>query len=69
MLGKCWLVESLHSTPISAAPLLVVVVDLPQTLGMISQALELRVEGGHSSHSWCMCVVSHSYGRYGMGQG
>ena len=24
---------------------------------MISEALELRVEGGRVSHKWCMCVV------------
>ena len=30
---------------------------------MISEALELRVEGVRVSHSWCMCVVSHGYGR------
>ena len=40
---------------------------------MISEALELRVEGVIVSHSWCMCVVSHGCGggRDGMhvGQG
>ena len=35
---------------------------------MISEALELRVEGGRVSHSWCMCVVSDSYGRLGGGR-
>ena len=29
---------------------------------MMSEALELRVEGGRVNHSWCMCVVSHGYG-------
>ena len=29
---------------------------------MISEALELRVEGGRVSHCWCMCVVGHGYG-------
>ena len=28
---------------------------------MISEALELCVEGGRVSHSCCMCVVSHAY--------
>ena len=32
---------------------------------MISQALELRVEGRRVSHSWFKCVVSHGYGRFG----
>ena len=36
-------------------------------LRLISQALELRVEGRRVSHSWCMCVVSHGNG--GMGGG
>ena len=27
------------------------------------EALELRVEGGRVSHSWCMCEVIHGYGR------
>ena len=31
-------------------------------LRIISDALELRVNGGRVSHSWCMCVVSHGYG-------
>ena len=26
---------------------------------MISEALELRVEGGQVSRSWCTCVGSH----------
>ena len=30
---------------------------------MISEALTLRVKGGRVSHSWCMGVVSHGYGR------
>ena len=39
---------------------------------MIWKSLELRVEGGRVSHSWCMCVVSHGDGwlgggRYGCG--
>ena len=29
---------------------------------MISEALELYVEGGRLSHSWCVCVVGHGYG-------
>ena len=32
---------------------------------MISEALELRLEGGQISHSWCMYVVSHGYGGLG----
>ena len=35
-------------------------------LMMISEALKLYVEEyGRHSHSWCMCVVSHGYGRLG----
>ena len=34
---------------------------------MISEALEVYVEGGRVSHSWCMGVVSHGYGRLGGG--
>ena len=29
---------------------------------MISEALELYMEGGRVNHSCCMCVVSHGYG-------
>ena len=32
---------------------------------MISEALELRMEGGQLSHSWCMCAVSYGYGGFG----
>ena len=35
---------------------------------MISQALELLVEGGHDSRIWCMCVVSNGYGGFGGGR-
>ena len=35
---------------------------------MISEALELRVEGGLISHSWCMCVVGHGCGGLGGGR-
>ena len=35
---------------------------------MISDALELRVESARVSHSWCKCVVSHSYGGFGGGR-
>ena len=35
---------------------------------MISEALELPVEGGRVSHSWCMVVVSHGYGGLGGGR-
>ena len=34
---------------------------------MISEALDLCVEGGRVSHSWYMCVVKHGYGRLGEG--
>ena len=34
---------------------------------MISEALELPVEGGQVSHSWCVCVVGHGYGGLGGG--
>ena len=36
---------------------------------MISETLELRVEGGRISHSCCMCEVSHGYGGLGHGLG
>ena len=32
---------------------------------LVSEALELHVEGGRVSHSWCMSVVSHGYGVLG----
>ena len=32
---------------------------------MISKSLELYVEGGRVSHSWCMCVVGHGNGGFG----
>ena len=32
---------------------------------MISEALELYVEGERVSHSWCMCVVDHCNGMLG----
>ena len=32
---------------------------------MISEALELYIEGGRVSHSWCMCVVDNGYGGLG----
>ena len=34
---------------------------------MISESLELCVEGRQVSHSWCMCVISHGYGGLGGG--
>ena len=34
---------------------------------MVSEAIELCVEGG-VSHSWCMGVVSHGYGGLGWGR-
>ena len=38
-------------------------------LRMISDALELRVEGGQVSYSQCICVISHGYGGFGGGLG
>ena len=32
---------------------------------MMSKVLELCMEGGRFSHSWCMCVVSHGCGWLG----
>ena len=29
---------------------------------MISEALELFVNGGQVTHSWCMCIASRGYG-------
>ena len=42
-------------------------------LRMITEALELRVEGGRVSHSLCMCAVGYGYcglggGRDGSGE-
>ena len=34
---------------------------------MISEVLELYVEGGRDRHSWCMCVAGHGYGGLGVG--
>ena len=42
--------------------LLLLLLSYHRSLGIISEALELRLEGGLISHSWCMCVVSHGYG-------
>ena len=42
-------------------PILVVVV-VELRLRMISEALELYVEVGRVSHSWCMCVITHCNG-------
>ena len=39
-----------------------VVVSYHRRTRMISEALELRVEGRRVSHSWCMCVICHGYG-------
>ena len=35
---------------------------------MISEALEMCVEDGRASHSWCMCVVCHCCGGLGGGR-
>ena len=35
---------------------------------MTSEAIELRVEGGRVSHSWCMCVVGHGNSGLGVGR-
>ena len=35
---------------------------------MISETLELRVEGGRLRHNGCMFVVSHGYGGFGGGR-
>ena len=32
------------------------------------KSLELGVEGGRVSHSLCMCIVSHVYGRFDGGR-
>ena len=37
-------------------------------LWMISEALELRMEGGRACHSWYMRIDSHGYGRIGGGR-
>ena len=34
---------------------------------IISETLELRVEGGRISYSWCMCVGNHGYHGFGGG--
>ena len=43
----------------------VVGVELSQTPSMISEALELYVEGRRFCHSWCMCAVDNDYGGLG----
>ena len=35
---------------------------------MISEALELYLEDGRVSDSWCMCVVGHGYDGLGRGR-
>ena len=47
--------------------LLLLLLSYHRRLRMISEALEIRVEGGRVSHSWCMCVVGHGYGGLGGG--
>ena len=42
--------------------LLLLFVSYHRCLRTISEALELRVEGGQDSHIWCMSVASHGYG-------
>ena len=37
-------------------------------LRMISEALELCVEGGRISYSWCMGVISNGYGELSGGR-
>ena len=51
-----------------AQSLLLLLLSYHNRLRMISEVLELRVEGGQVSHSWCMCVVSHGYGGLGGGR-
>ena len=46
----------------------VVLSNYHRRLRIISEALELRVEGGRVSHCWCMCIVSHGYGGLGGGK-
>ena len=45
--------------------MLLLLLSYHKRLRMLSEVLELRVEGGKVSHSWCMRVVSHGYGRQG----
>ena len=39
----------------------VLLLNYHRRLRMTLEALELRVEGGRVSDSWCVCVVSHGY--------
>ena len=48
---------------------MIVGVSYHRRLSMISETLELHVEGGRVSHSWCMCVVGHGCGGLGVGRG
>ena len=47
--------------------LLLLLLSYHRRLRVISEAMELHVEGGRVSHSWCMCVVRQEYG--GLGEG
>ena len=48
--------------------LLLLLMSYHRCLRIISDELQLRVEGGRVSHSWCMCVVSNGYGVLGGGR-
>ena len=45
--------------------MLLLVLSYHRRLRIISEALELYVEVGRVSHSWCICVVGHGYGGLG----
>ena len=63
--------ETARDTPngnvLEVSQLLLSLLSYHRRLRMISEALEMREEGGRVSHSWCMCVVSHGYGECGVG--
>ena len=48
--------------------LLLLLLSHPRCMRMISETLELRVEGGRVNHSCCMCVDGHGYGGLGGGR-
>ena len=48
--------------------LLTLLLSYHRRLRMVSEELELRVQGGRISHRWCMCVVVAMVGLVGAGR-
>ena len=46
--------------------LMLLLLSYHRRLRIISEAIEMRVEDGGVSHSWCICAVSYGYGAWWM---